>query len=137
MTGSRWRQARTPVLVAAGVGVATLALRLRDPHQDGSWGLCPFKAVTGWDCPGCGGLRAVNDLTHFRFADAWYSNALFIAAVPALVGLWVLWTVRAWSGSGRSLPPEVVRYGGIAFALVALAFTVWRNTPSGSAYFAA
>ena len=28
-----------------------------------SWGLCPSAAL-GFSCPGCGGLRAVNDLTH-------------------------------------------------------------------------
>ena len=135
MTATRWRQVRAPILTAAGIGAVSFALRLRDPHQHASWGLCPFKAITGWDCPGCGGLRAVNDLSHARLAEAWHSNALFLALIPAAVVLWVLWLARSWTGSERTFPPGLVRYAGIGLAVVTFAFSVWRNTPSGSAYF--
>ena len=49
---------RDPALVGA-VGVAAAALlHFRDPHGTGSYGFCPFLALTGKPCPGCGGLRA-------------------------------------------------------------------------------
>ena len=42
-----------PALTIGGLGLATLALHLRDPHAHGSWGLCPSAAI-GIYCPGCG-----------------------------------------------------------------------------------
>ena len=51
-----------PALTIGGLSLATLALHLRDPHSSGTWGYCP-SALLGFSCPGCGGLRAVNDLT--------------------------------------------------------------------------
>jgi len=129
---------RAPLGTAAVVGLATAALRLRDPHRHGSWGWCPFKLLTGWDCPACGGLRAVNDLTHGDLVAAWHSNALFVAALPAIVVAWLVWVRRSMSG-----PPPVRRDQWGPRAQLALAvgglllvagFTVWRNTPWGSAF---
>ena len=140
MTGlaarSRADRVRKPLFVAAGIGLATIALRLRDPHQHASWGLCPSKVLTGWDCPGCGGLRAVNDLTYGRIDDAWHSNALFLSLAPLAIALWVVWFARSWSGGDRPAPPRLVRWGWTVLAVVALVFTIWRNTPAGSAYYA-
>lgn len=130
---SRWRRLRAPVLTAAGLGAASLALLVRDPHRHGSWGLCPFKALTGWDCPACGGLRAVNDLGHGDLGAAWHSNALFISLLPLIGAFWVLTLQRGWTGSEGRVPAPVVRYGSYALGLVAVVFTIWRNTPSGAA----
>jgi len=108
---------------------------VRDPHRYGSWGLCPFKAITGWDCPFCGGLRATNDLGHGEIGAAWHSNALFVTSIPLLASLWLFWVVRSYSGSERRLPPVFVRIGTISFAVVALGFTIYRNTSWGSAFY--
>jgi hypothetical protein len=98
---ARARRLRAPLGSAAAVGLATVALRLHDPHQRGSWGLCPFKAVTGWDCPACGSLRAVNDLGHGRLAEAAHSNLLFLASIPVLLGIWALWVRRGWTSAAE------------------------------------
>ena len=38
---------------------------LGDPHRPGFlFPVCPFKALTGWNCPGCGGLRMTHDVLH-------------------------------------------------------------------------
>ncbi|MFL6155204.1 MAG: DUF2752 domain-containing protein [Marmoricola sp.] len=128
----RLRRLGAPLGVAAGVGLASLALHWRDPHQHGSWGLCPFKAVTGWDCPGCGGLRAVNDLGHGQLGAAFASNALFVASIPLLVGFWVLWVGNRWSGSGPVVGERTRRIGTWALVGLAVAFAVFRNTSWGS-----
>jgi hypothetical protein len=129
----RRERLRAPLLTIGGLGAATLALHLRDPHTQGSWGVCPLSLLTGIDCPGCGGLRAVNDLTHGDLGAAASSNLLVTAGIPVAVVLLALWTVRAWRGTpSRPLPVRVNRmlWGGAAVA--ALVFAVVRNLPPGS-----
>ena len=126
------RQLVAPLASAGVVGGLTLALHVRDPHTQGSWGFCPFKALTGWDCPGCGGLRAVNDLTHLDVGAAASSNLLFVVAIPLVVAAWLAWTRRAWRGGGRlaRAPRHPLLWGHLALVVLA-AFTLVRNLPVG------
>lgn len=114
------------------MAAATAALHLRDPHQTGSWGLCPLYVATGLYCPGCGGLRAVNDLTHGEVASAASSNLLLVAAIPVVVVLWALWTRSRWRGDPK--PVDVVNPYVVSAAVLLLvtAFSVVRNLPFGS-----
>lgn len=120
-----------PAWTIGGLAVATLALHLRDPHQHASWGICPSAAMGVW-CPGCGGLRAVNDLSNGHPLDAASSNLAFVVALPfVLVGLGV-WVVARWRGTSVRLPERAVRIASVtAIALLAV-FTVLRNLPAGS-----
>ncbi len=130
---SRWTRLRGPLLTAAAAGGLALALHLRDPHSSGSWGLCPWLALTGHYCPGCGSLRAVNDLGHGEVMAAISSNAVFVAMIPVLVFWWMRWTQRSWSGAPR--PVAVRERSGLWIALgavVMVAFGVLRNLPAGS-----
>lgn len=120
-------------MTAAALGAGALALVVRDPHRH-TWVLCPFKALTGWDCPACGGLRAVNDLGTGRIVDAAHSNLLFVASLPLLAITWLLWTGRAWSGRPTRIAPGTTRWVLASYAVVAVAFTVLRNTPWGSSF---
>lgn len=49
---------------------------------------CPFKAITGIPCPGCGGIRAVQFLLKGEILHALYTNplscifCLFCATLP-------------------------------------------------------
>ena len=106
---TRWERIRDPLLTGGLVGGLTIALHFRDPHASGSWGYCPFYALTGLYCPGCGGLRAVNDLTNGDLAAAASSNLLFVALIPVIVVVWLRWTGRAWSGAPGPAPRE--RFG--------------------------
>lgn len=129
---SRRERLRAPVLTIGGLAAATLALRLRDPHQQGSWGICPLAAM-GVYCPGCGGLRAVNDLTHGDLAAAASSNLLLVVAMPFVVLLLGRWAWDRWRGVRRRAPetaPSVLWTA--AFIVLALGFTVLRNVPAGS-----
>ena len=122
---SRWSRVRAPLLAIGGLGAATLALHYRDPHVSGSWGFCPSAAMGFW-CPGCGGLRAVNDLTHGEVVAAASSNLLLVVLVPvAVLGL-LVWTRDRWRGTHTRVP------AGAVWALVVAAglFTLLRNTPA-------
>ncbi|WP_280364045.1 DUF2752 domain-containing protein [Nocardia wallacei] len=128
-----WRGLGQPALVAAGAAAVVALLHFRDPHVPGSYSICPFYALTGWWCPGCGGLRAVHNLTDGRFLDAVHSNVLL---VPLLVGfvLWLgHWAVRNWRGQpGRAFPFSIGRTQLVVILGLFTAFTVFRNTPWGT-----
>ena len=55
---------RRPLYTALGSG-ALLAgalgyVGLVDPHKpDSIFPVCPFRLLTGWNCPACGGLRMI------------------------------------------------------------------------------
>ncbi|MDQ6524095.1 DUF2752 domain-containing protein [Nocardioides sp. LHD-245] len=128
---ARGRRMVPPLLVAGGIAAATIALHLRDPHDQGSWGLCPSAAL-GFYCPGCGGLRAVNDLGDLRIADAASSNLLFVATIPLFV--WIFWRWSAGRWTGRAWDPDsraVARLSAVLIAVMVV-FSVVRNTPAGA-----
>jgi hypothetical protein len=126
------RALATP-LAAAGLGIAAAALlHVRDPHDAGSYGICPFLAVTGVPCPGCGGLRAVNDLTRGDVVGAVSSNALVVVMVAATAVLWCGWVVRRAGGDHRARPLVVTTRGGLVALAVVVGFWVLRITPWGA-----
>lgn len=115
-------------MVLGGTVVAGLAIvAVRDPNASGSYGYCPFKALTGWDCPFCGGLRGTYALLHGEVATALDHNILVPFFLTGLVLLlWATW--RGWrlaALTGR-------RAGRIMLgvtAAVLVVFWVARNLP--------
>ena len=122
----RQRRLIGPLATIGGLAAASLALHFRDPHAHGSWGLCPSSTIFGIDCPGCGGLRGVNDLTNFRFVDAASSNLLLVIALPFAIFYLARWAVDAWRGVRRTpSAPSLPLIAGLV--VVVLTFTVLRN----------
>jgi hypothetical protein len=115
----------------AAAGVAT-ALALRDPHVSGSWGYCPFLLLTGHPCPGCGGLRATNDLLHGDLAAALSSNAYAVLSIALLAVLWTVWVVRRVRATTTTLTLVTGRLG-LGWLAGLLAFGVLRLLPGLSA----
>lgn len=125
------RRARltAPVLVAGGVLGASVLLHLRDPNASGSYLFCPWLVLTGTYCPGCGGLRAVNALTHADLGRAASSNLLLVGAVPLLVVLWLRWVSDRWRGVVRVTGGRRGVACAAALAAVLALFWVLRNLP--------
>ncbi|ATV29311.1 hypothetical protein CTM63_00490 [Prevotella intermedia] len=65
---------------------------------------CPFKLVTGLQCPGCGLQRALHALLQGRFLDAIHYNYFFVFAGPYIF----LFEVRALLPQGE-LKNEVTK----------------------------
>lgn len=128
---TRWQRVRQPAITIGGLAALTLALHLRDPHQHGSWGFCPSAAL-GIYCPGCGGLRAVNDLTNGQVGAAASSNLLFVVLLPFLVFLLGRWALDRWTGREREVDERRVGRVLLGLAAVALVFTVLRNLAIGA-----
>lgn len=124
---------RSAPLVVAGAGIAAFALlRTRDPHVAG-YVACPFHAVTGLWCPLCGGLRAAADLTHGDVLASLSSNLLVAPALAVAVLAWLGWVSgRALRSGRRGTPGRAGRTAMWVVPILALAFTVARNTEWGA-----
>ncbi len=136
------RDSRTvqAVAVLGAVSVALVAVSWRDPHETGSLGLCPFHALTGMYCPGCGTLRALHDVLHGNVAEAFGHNVLTVPALALLVA-WAAWTLVGARRRTLRVRGSVATSGSRAWVplvlsgttlVVMVAFSVLRNLP-GSA----
>ena len=118
-----------PALGLGGLAAATVALHLRDPHVSNSWGLCPLYALTGVYCPGCGGLRGVNDLTGGHVGAAASSNLLLVLAVPLVLLVLARWTWVSWQGRDVAVVPTLPRSVRFGLGVLIAVFWVARNLP--------
>ncbi len=74
-------------LIAFAIVAGLIFLYLYNPQDISFFPRCPFYALTGYKCPGCGTLRAIHAMLHFRFGDALRLNPLLFAAIPVIVGM--------------------------------------------------
>jgi hypothetical protein len=110
--------AGTGLLLAGAVGYVGLV----DPHNTNSaYPLCPFKWLTGWNCPFCGGLRMTHDLLHGDLMASINDNVFLLVAIPVLAA-WLL--VRRRRGQSSLPVPAALTITGVA-----IAWTVLRNLP--------
>ncbi|MBU3686377.1 MAG: DUF2752 domain-containing protein [Mycobacterium sp.] len=119
---------RARVRLYGGLGVGALGagalayVGLVDPHRpDSLYPPCPFRMLTGWYCPACGGLRMTHDLLHGHVAAAATDNIVALIGLPLLL-IWALSRI----GSGRKvITPALL----IVITVIAVAWTVLRNLP--------
>jgi hypothetical protein len=92
-----------------------------NPAQHSFYPKCAFYQLTGWQCPGCGGLRAAHQLLHGQVMEALRLNALAVLVMPLAV--WWLWHNWARNGAGLRLRWMWLVIAGL------LVFGVVRNLP--------
>ena len=68
---------------------------------------CPFRMVTGWNCPLCGGTRMGDALLHLDIGAAFGYNPMALVGLVAVATLGVLWTVQLAGGPAVRLPKLV------------------------------
>jgi hypothetical protein len=68
-------------LLAASAGLAVLYFF--DPATSAFYPVCALHQITGLQCPGCGGLRALHQLLHGHLGAAWRLNPLAVVFLPA------------------------------------------------------
>jgi hypothetical protein len=115
------------VLGMAGAGVAAVVYFF-NPSSHAFYPVCQFHRLTGLNCPGCGGTRALYALLHGHLAEALRDNALFIvgAALAAIRGGWLGLKRIAGRPAGGFFPPNFLW----PLLVVVFVFAVLRNLPA-------
>lgn len=115
------------LLFVAFTGCALIFYYFFNPQSNSFLLKCPFKFFTGYDCPGCGGQRALHALLHGEFRRAFSYNELFIVAIPYVItGI-----LFEWVGLKYSFPKvRKILYGQTAIyiiAIIIMSFFILRN----------
>jgi hypothetical protein len=113
-----------PVAVFVSGAAGAAYLYGTNPHEpDHVLPQCPFRLVTGWLCPACGGTRMVYDLMHGHFEAAWLDNRMLLLASPYALGLLARWGLEG--AGGRR--PSLRRSGQAGVLAIAVLWTLIRN----------
>ncbi|GGV44744.1 membrane protein [Actinomadura cremea] len=116
------------VLAAGAVGYIAAV----DPNAQGHYPTCPFLALSGYQCPGCGALRTVHAVAHGQLGEAVALNVFTVTMLPVLAFFWVRWAVaraRDRPTRTKAADPRLIW----AFFAVVIVFWVVRNLPFGAA----
>jgi hypothetical protein len=89
---------------------------------------CPFRLLTGMQCPGCGSTRALYQLLHLHPLAAFKLNPLMILTLPFIVYGFLGFTRSALLGKPqrRLFIPPIYLWSWLALLIF---FWVFRNTP--------
>jgi len=111
------------IIGTVGLGLVTVLTGVVDPSQPGRYPPCPFRAVTGLACPGCGSLRGLHDLAHGDLVAALDHNAVLVAVLAVAA----VSAVRSLAGRPAARPRL---WAPPLAALLLLVWTVARNVPA-------
>ncbi len=113
--------------MAAMAGLVFLARF--DPAGGSLYPPCPFHALTGLYCPGCGTLRGLHALVHGNLARALSMNPLMVMSILFILFLFVRNIWSAWRRAGLSARPL---HPGVSWGVLVVVIAYWalRNIPS-------
>lgn len=120
------RNQKIAAVVAAAIA-GWVVMTVFNPTDQGWPFRCPFKLVTGLQCPGCGGQRALHALTQGHLREAIGYNLFLVYAAPyalALVAANLMPEGKARSKALRWLEqPALVWF----YVISAIAWIIIRN----------
>lgn len=104
------------LLIAAGAtgGIVLYAIIC---ELTGVMARCPFKWLTGLQCPGCGSQRALRALLEGNFMEAWSYNLLL---PPLVIYLGMLWLLPLFKSTVATKIYAIVTSPGAIFLLLAV-----------------
>jgi Protein of unknown function (DUF2752) len=121
------RRVQVAVIWLLLAGAATY-LFLFDPAKGIGYPSCPFRMLTGWQCPGCGTTRALHQLLHGHPVTAFELNPLLIVALPLIAFALFTYTRSAISNKEITSTLLPAKYSWVIFGVI-ITFWVFRNTP--------
>lgn len=121
-TGMRWGW----LLGAMGLG-GLVILYFFNPVEHAFYPACQFYKLTHLHCPGCGGLRAVHQLTHGHVTAAFISNPLIIASIPIFA--WIGFSKLRHSPNHSASKPLIQSNAAWTILAIVIVFGILRNLP--------
>ncbi|HKO61741.1 MAG TPA: DUF2752 domain-containing protein, partial [Pyrinomonadaceae bacterium] len=101
----------TVALIWLSLALGAIYLYLFEPGKTGLFLRCPFRALTGFTCPGCGSTRSLHHLLHGDFSGAFQLNPLFVIALPFLLYALIRYSnsvIRQRPIKGNQLQPAYI-----------------------------
>jgi hypothetical protein len=111
-------------VVIGAIAVFLCFVLFFDPAKSDLYPPCPFHAITGFYCPGCGSLRAIHQLLYGNPVAAFGLNPLMILSLPFLGGALIYYAVKP-SLIGAYIPAFWIW----VILLIIVLFWVLRNIP--------
>ena len=81
--------------------------------------LCPWRLLTGYPCPGCGGIRAMGAISTGQFEQAWLLNPLAFL----VCGVVLVWAFRI-TPLIKFAQQASIKFRSQAFAIQAIAMAL-------------
>lgn len=92
----------------------------------GLWLPCPFHALTGLECPGCGVTRMCLALLRLDFAGAWRANPGLLLLAPLILAL-AGWQAMDYVRTGDRRPGRGQRLLGWTLVVLVVGYGILRN----------
>jgi hypothetical protein len=126
----RTRQLAIASAVWLGIASITIFLFFFNPASPANqfFPKCPFRLVTGLQCPGCGSTRACYQLVHLHPLAAFKLNPLMVMTLPFIVYGLLGFTRSAVTGKPYRRVFIPSRYLW-AWLVLLISFWIFRNTP--------
>jgi hypothetical protein len=86
--------------------------------------ICMLHAITGLNCPGCGGTRMLDSLLHFKFYQAFRYNPFIFVTSPILAVAYIYESIQYIKYCRTS---KYIEYTLISYAIGLVIFGVIRN----------
>jgi hypothetical protein len=128
VASDRSRQLALAVTVWLGLAAVGLFLFVFNPANFDFFPKCPFRTLTGFQCPGCGSTRAFHQLLHLHPIAAFKLNPLMVLTLPFIVYGFLGFTKSALTGRPQRhlfIPPIYLW----AWLVLLIFFWIFRNTP--------
>ena len=81
--------------------------------------LCPWRLLTGYPCPGCGGIRAMGEISAGQFEQAWLLNPVAFL----VCGVVLVWAFRI-TPLIKIAQQASIKFRSQAFAIQAIAMAL-------------
>ena len=111
---------------AAGLLGGSWVLYNFSPAEHSFYPRCVFHLLTGWQCPGCGGTRALYHLLHLHMGEALRYNALITALAPLALAWFVYWYATLIF-RGEAPDVRISRPIAVSLYFIVVFFVVARN----------
>ena len=116
-------------MVTLCVAAPAALLYLVNPSAFGLFPPCPFHALTGLHCPGCGTLRGLHQLLHGNIGAAMGLNPLMVISIPFLGYAYVSYGLSSFGMKPLEFVPVPAWWGWFVLCVV-VSYGILRNIPT-------